>query len=124
MDVQAEPVKKPEDLAPITRKDGDERSSVFWNLFASGDRKRTVAKETAIFVAKTIVDEVLGEGAASRQLWRSRLSLGLYERQINAQFKSTYSLLERARANRLGMPVPPPVSLDLTLSKGHDANGI
>src|SRR5215469_11373747 len=29
--------------------------------------------------------------------------LALYERQINAQFKSTYSLLERARAYRLGM---------------------
>jgi hypothetical protein len=47
--------------------------------------------------------------------------LGLYERQINAQFKSTYSLLERARAWRLGMPIPPAVSVDLTVSKGHDA---
>jgi hypothetical protein len=50
--------------------------------------------------------------------------LGLYERQIASQFKSTYSLLERARAWRLGMPVPPPVSVDLTVSKGHDANGV
>ena len=50
--------------------------------------------------------------------------LALYERQINAQFKSTYSLLERARAYRLGMPVPPPVSVDLTVSKGNDANGV
>jgi hypothetical protein len=50
--------------------------------------------------------------------------LGLYERQINAQFKSTYSLLERARAYRLGMPVPAPVSVDLTVTKGHDANGV
>jgi hypothetical protein len=50
--------------------------------------------------------------------------LGLYERQINAQFKSTYSLLERARAYRLGMPVPPPVSVDVTVSKGSDANGV
>jgi hypothetical protein len=50
--------------------------------------------------------------------------LGLYERQINAQFKSTYALLERARAWRLGMPVPPPVSVDLTVSKGQDANGV
>jgi hypothetical protein len=50
--------------------------------------------------------------------------LGLYKRQINAQFKSTYSLLERARAYRLGMPVPPPVSIDLTVTKGHDANGV
>ena len=50
--------------------------------------------------------------------------LGLYERQINAQFKSTYALLERARAYRLGMPVPPPASVDLTVSKGNDANGV
>jgi hypothetical protein len=50
--------------------------------------------------------------------------LGLYERQIASQFKSTYSLLERARAWRLGMPVPPPVSVDLTVSKGCDANGV
>jgi hypothetical protein len=50
--------------------------------------------------------------------------LSLYERQINARFKSTYTLLERARAYRLGMPVPPPVSVDLTVSKGHDANGV
>ena len=50
--------------------------------------------------------------------------LALYERQINAEFKSTYSLLERARAYRLGMPVPPPVSVDLTVSRGHDANGV
>jgi hypothetical protein len=50
--------------------------------------------------------------------------LALYERQINAQFKSTYSLLERARAYRLGMPVPPPVSVDLTVSRGPDANGV
>ena len=50
--------------------------------------------------------------------------LALYERHIMAQFKSTYSLLERARAYRLGMPVPPPVSVDLTVSKAHDANGV
>jgi hypothetical protein len=50
--------------------------------------------------------------------------LALYERQINSQFKSTYALLERARAYRLGMPVPPPVSVDLTVSKPHDANGV
>jgi hypothetical protein len=49
--------------------------------------------------------------------------LGLYERQINAQFKSSYALLERARAWRLGMPVPA-VSVDLTVTKGHDANGV
>jgi hypothetical protein len=50
--------------------------------------------------------------------------LALYERQINSQFKSTYALLERARAYRLGMPVPPPVSVDLIVSKGSDASGV
>jgi hypothetical protein len=35
IDVQAEPVKA-EALAPISRKDGEENSSVFWNQFASG----------------------------------------------------------------------------------------
>jgi hypothetical protein len=50
--------------------------------------------------------------------------LGLYERQINAQFKSTYALLERARAWRLGMPTPAPVSVDLTISPGHNANSV
>jgi hypothetical protein len=42
--------------------------------------------------------------------------LALYERQIMAQFKSTYSPMERGRAWRLGMPVPRPVSVDLTVS--------
>jgi hypothetical protein len=55
---------------------------------------------------------------------RTVARLSLYERQIAAQFKSTYSLLERARAYRLGMPVPPPVSVDLTISKAHDANSV
>ena len=44
--------------------------------------------------------------------------LALYERQINAGFKSAYALLERARAYRTGQPIPPPVSVDLTISKG------
>jgi hypothetical protein len=55
---------------------------------------------------------------------RTVARLSLYERQIAAQFKSTYSLLERARAYRLGMPVPAPVSVDVTVSKADDANGV
>ena len=50
--------------------------------------------------------------------------LALYERQINSVLKSTYNLLERARAYRTGQPIPPPVSVDLTISKGTDAVGI
>jgi hypothetical protein len=59
---------------------------------------------------------ILGERTVTR--------LSLYERQIMSQLKATYSLLERARGWRLGMPVPPPVSVDLTISKGHDSNGV
>jgi hypothetical protein len=55
---------------------------------------------------------------------RTVARLSLYERQVAAQFKSTYSLLERARAYRLGMPVPPPVSVDVIVSKADDANGV
>jgi hypothetical protein len=42
--------------------------------------------------------------------------LALYERQINSVLKSTYNLLERTRAYRLGTPLAPPVSVDLTIS--------
>jgi len=59
---------------------------------------------------------ILGERTVNR--------LSLYERQVMSQLKATYSLLERARAWRLGMPVPPPVSVDLTVSQGSDANGV
>jgi hypothetical protein len=50
--------------------------------------------------------------------------LALYERQINSVLKSTYNLLERTRAYRTGQPIPPPVSVDLTISKGSDAVGV
>jgi hypothetical protein len=50
--------------------------------------------------------------------------LALYERQINSVLKSTYNLLERTRAYRTGQPLPPPVSVDLTISKGTDAVGV
>jgi hypothetical protein len=50
--------------------------------------------------------------------------LSAYERQIMASLRSFYTLLERARAYRLGTPLPPPVSVDVTVSKGHDANGV
>lgn len=50
--------------------------------------------------------------------------LALYERQINSVLKSTYNLLERTRAYRLGTPLAPPVSVDLTISKGTDAVGV
>jgi hypothetical protein len=46
----------------IVRRDGEERSSAFWAQFASGSSDRIVEKATAIFVAKSVVDEVLGTG--------------------------------------------------------------
>jgi hypothetical protein len=45
---------------PIERKPGQENSSTFWNMFASGDRDRLAERETAIYVVRTIVGEVLG----------------------------------------------------------------
>jgi hypothetical protein len=63
VDIQAEPVEKPhEELAPIVRKEGDENSSAFWNLFASGASERFVDKATAILVTALIVSETLGAG--------------------------------------------------------------
>jgi hypothetical protein len=44
----------------ISCQAGDENSSTFWNLFASGDAERAVEKSTAIFVVKSIVSEILG----------------------------------------------------------------
>jgi hypothetical protein len=60
-DIQAEPVEK-EALPSIVRKAGDENSSAFWNLFASGASERLVDKATAIFVTALIVSETLGAG--------------------------------------------------------------
>jgi hypothetical protein len=59
VDVQAEPVKKP-DLTPIVRKEGDENSSAFWLQFVSGDDQRTITRETTNYVIKTIVCESVG----------------------------------------------------------------
>jgi hypothetical protein len=69
VEVQAEPVEKSEDLAPpISRKEGEEKPSVFWNLFASGERERIVEKATAIYVVKTIVDETVGRGLGNQAI--------------------------------------------------------
>src|SRR6516164_11760361 len=56
VDVQVEPVKKPEELAPITSK---EDKPEFWFQFASGSGERTVSKEVAIYAAATIVNEAV-----------------------------------------------------------------
>jgi hypothetical protein len=61
VEVQAESVKKPEVVAPpIVRKAGDEKSAVFWALFASGTGERPVERQTALYVVRTIVSETLG----------------------------------------------------------------
>jgi hypothetical protein len=52
--------EQPAAQPPIVRKDGDESSQAFWNLFVSGSDQRTVAKETAIFVVGTVVSESVG----------------------------------------------------------------
>jgi hypothetical protein len=65
VDVEARPVTA-EALAPIERKEGEEKSSAFWALFASGTGERLVEKSTAIFVAKVIVDETVGRGLGNQ----------------------------------------------------------
>jgi hypothetical protein len=42
--------------------------------------------------------------------------LCLYERQISASFRHLVSQLERHQARRLGVPVPAPVAVDLSVS--------
>ena len=65
VDVQVEPVKKPEELAPITSK---EDKPEFWFQFASGSGERAVSKEVAIYVAATIAMRRLAAGSATRRL--------------------------------------------------------
>jgi hypothetical protein len=67
VDIQAEPVEK-EALPPIVRKEGDENSSTFWANFVSGTGERQVDKATAIYVVKTVVDEVCGAGPGNQAL--------------------------------------------------------
>jgi hypothetical protein len=67
VDVQAEPVKKPEELAPITSKDGSDKPD-FWFQFASGSGERAVSKEVAIHVASTIVNETVGRGIGNQAI--------------------------------------------------------
>jgi hypothetical protein len=65
VDVEAEQVKEPENLAPITDK-GD--TPAFWNQFASGSGERLVSKEVAIYVAATIVNETVARGIGNQAI--------------------------------------------------------
>jgi hypothetical protein len=65
VDVQAEPVVKPEDLAPITTK---EDKPGFWLQFASGSGEWTVSKEVAIHIASTTVNETVGHGLGNQAI--------------------------------------------------------
>jgi hypothetical protein len=65
VDVRALPVKKPEELAPITSK---EDKPEFWFQFASGSDERAVSKEVAIHVASTIVNETVGRGRGNQAI--------------------------------------------------------
>jgi hypothetical protein len=53
---------------PIERKEGEENSAAFWLQFASGASDQIVEKGTAIYVAKTIVDEALGAGRGNQAI--------------------------------------------------------
>src|SRR5262249_19540596 len=65
VDIQAAPVKTPEDLVPITRKGNKPE---FWLQFASGSDERAVSKEVAIHVASTIVNETVGRGLGNQAI--------------------------------------------------------
>ncbi len=69
------------------------------------------------------IAEARGHVTGGLILGEKYLTVGLYAAS-SLRVKSTYNLLERARAYRTGQPIPPPVSLDLTISKGTDAIGI
>jgi hypothetical protein len=50
--------------APITMPVGAEPSAGWWSQLSQGDNSRTIAKEAALYVCKTLVREVLGGLAA------------------------------------------------------------
>src|SRR5215471_18512106 len=102
--------------SPLATAGADWREELSWAIESLEEAEEDHARQIDEARRHVLRNLVLNERDVTR--------LGLYERQINAQFKSTDSLLERARAYRLGMPVPPPVSVDLTVSKGQDANGV
>jgi hypothetical protein len=53
-----QPVAQP--LPPILHKEGDEKKTVFWYQFVSGDNRRLVEKRTAFYVVREIVFESVG----------------------------------------------------------------
>jgi hypothetical protein len=63
VEVEAESV---EDLRPINSKEGSERPE-FWRQFC-GSLERPVAKDVAVFVAATIVNETVGKGIGNRAI--------------------------------------------------------
>jgi hypothetical protein len=98
---------------------------------AAGVHWRDPLHQVLLDKAQTVYDRRQALEEARRHVSRELVlsekhvnRLGVYERQINCVLKSTYSMLERARAYRTGMPIPPPVSVDLTISKGSDAAGV
>jgi hypothetical protein len=66
-------------------------------------------QEHEIARAHVVRNLILGEQDVAR--------LSAYERQILASLKTYYNLLERERARRLGTPLPPPVSVDLNITR-------
>jgi hypothetical protein len=54
---------------PISYKDGDETSQMFWSQFC-GVGERAVEKTTAVYVAGTIIDETVGRNRGQRVMFK------------------------------------------------------
>jgi hypothetical protein len=84
---------------PIERKAGDEKSAAFWNLFVSGSLDRLVEKETAVFVTRTIVGEVLGAHRVGRIEFSGEITiediLATIERQVGTGSAAGWQRLQQ-----------------------------
>jgi hypothetical protein len=94
----------------------DWREELSWVVHSFTSAALEQAESNAAARRHVIAHTILGEKQIAR--------LSAYERQIMASLRSFYTLLERARAYRLGMPVPPPVSVDVNITKTDDANSV
>jgi acyl-CoA-binding protein len=63
--------EQPVAQAPIVHKEGDEKKSVFWYQFVSGNNRRLVEKRTAFYVVREIVLESVGPRFAQSIVFES-----------------------------------------------------
>jgi len=73
VDVEAEPVK-PEDLAPIERKEGDEKSSAFWRSLRAETASGPFIKRPRFSLLRRLSTKRSVAAGATRRLWPLRAS--------------------------------------------------